>query len=433
VPCTLPGVSLFLRTANFRALLLTAACVLLAFARAASAADASTLFADGERAFAAGEYAEALRLFTAAREAGSAGPSSYYNIGVCQYRLGDYDAADETFATLAREFPAMRELAEYNRGLALRADGDLADARVAFQRAGSSADEKIVALANAQLAEIGAPLVVEEPSWSGYFSGGLGYDDNVALVDELILPSSEASSPLAEVLGVLTRDFGSRPLRLDASAYAVSYPEVRDFDQTALRVALLAEQRFGSWQLVVGPTLGRSTFDGDGFEELIGADLRLRRGFGDGFTFETRALYDDAGAGDPRFDYLEGSRSLLRLSLEHSGAGRLRGSYDVEDNDRSDPGVTSSRQRWSVFYQRPLSQLWSVEAGFSHRTSDYDEASTPREEKLLELSFAVRRQLSQYWVLNVDYQSFDNDSTVAEFTYDGQRVVLGLSRSFYGN
>jgi tetratricopeptide (TPR) repeat protein len=407
--------------------------VLVAFARTAAAQDASALFADGERAFVAGEYAEALRLFTAAQEAGSAGPSTSYNIGVCQYRLGDYDAAEVTFATLATEFPAMRELAQYNRGLALKADGDLADARVAFQQAASSADEKIVALANAQLGEIGAPLVVEAPSWSGYFSGGLGYDDNVALVDELILPSSEASSPLAEVLGVLTRDFGSRPLRFDASAYAVSYPEVRDFDQTALRFALLAEQRIGSWQLVAGPTLGRSTFDGDGFEELIGADLRLRRGFGDGFTFETRALYDDAGAGDPRFDYLEGSRSLLRLSLEHSGAGRLRGSYDVEDNDRSDPGVTSSRQRWSVFYQRPLSQLWSVEAGFSHRTSDYDEASTPREEKLLELSFAVRRQLSQYWVLNVDYQSFDNDSTVAEFTYDGQRVVLGLSRSFYGN
>ena len=416
-----------------RTLLLTAACVLLALARAAHGTDAGALFAEGEQAFSAGRYADALRLFEAAREAGSTGPSSYYNIGVCQYRLGDYDAAEVTFATLATEFPAMRELAQYNRGLALRANGDLAGARAAFQNAASSSDEKIVALANAQLEEIGAPLVVEEPTWSAYFSGGLGYDDNVALVDELILPSSEASSPLAEVLGVLTRDFGTRPLRLDASAYAVSYPDVREFDQTAVRLTLAAEQRIGSWLLFVGPTLGRSTFDGDGFDELIGADLRLRRGVADGLTFEMRALYDDAGAGDPRFDYLEGSRSLLRLSLEHAGAGRLRGAYEVEDNDRADPGVTSSRQRWSVFYQRPLSSVWSVEAGFSHRTSDYDEAITPREEKLNEISLAARRQLGRYWVLNLDYQSFDNDSTVDEFTYDGQRVVLGLSRSFYGN
>ena len=56
-----------------RALLLTIACMIMAFARAAAGSDASALFADGERAFAAGEYQEALRLFTAAREAGSTG------------------------------------------------------------------------------------------------------------------------------------------------------------------------------------------------------------------------------------------------------------------------------------------------------------------------------------------------------------------------
>jgi tetratricopeptide (TPR) repeat protein len=412
-----------------RSLLLTA-CVSIAIGHAAYGTDASTLFAQGEQAFSAGRYDDALRLFEAAREAGSAGPSSYYNIGVCEYLLGEYDAAEETFATLAREFPPMRELAEYNRGLALRADGNLDDARVAFLRAQASADEKIVALANAQLTEIGIPPAVERPTWSGYFLGGAGYDDNVALVDQAVLASSDASSPLAEVLGVLTRNFGSRPLRFDASGYAVSYPEVRDFDQTAVRLALSTEQRIGTWLLFVGPTLGRSTFDGDGFEELIGADLRLRRGLSADFTFETRALYDDIGAGDPRFAYLEGSRSLLRLSIEHAGTGRLRAGYEMERNDRADPGVTSSRDRWSLFYQRPLSQILILEAGVAHRTSRYDEASVPREERLLELSLAVRRRLGRNWVLNVDYRSFDNDSTVDDFTYDGQRIALGVSRTF---
>jgi tetratricopeptide (TPR) repeat protein len=412
-----------------RSLLLTAACLLM-LARGAYGADANALFAEGEQAFSAGRYEDALRLFEAARDAGSTGPSGYYNIGVCEYLLRDYGAAEATFATLAREFPAMRELAEYNRGLALRADDNLPDARVAFQRAASSSDEKIVALANAQLIEIGMPKAAKPATWSGYFSGGAGYDDNVALIDEAILPSSEASSPLAEVLGVLTRDFGSRPLRLDASAYAVSYPDVRDFDQTALRLALSAEKRIGTWLLFVGPTLGRSTFDGEGFEELIGGDLRLRRSLGADFTFETRAVYDDVGAGDPRFAYLEGSRSLLRLSLEHLGTGRVRGSYEIERNDRADPGVTSSRDRWSLSYQQPLLQDWIAEAGFAYRTSRYDDASAPREERLLELSLAVRRRVGRNWLLNVDYQAFDNDSTVDEFTYDGQRVVLGMSRTF---
>jgi tetratricopeptide (TPR) repeat protein len=418
-----------------RALLFAILCLLVAFPSAAAGADASALFADGERAFAAGDHEEALRLFTAAREAGSTGPSSYYNIGVVQYRLGRYAAAEETFAALAGEFPTMRELAEYNRGLALRAAGDIAAARVAFERARSSTDDKIVALANAQLGqlgEIGAPRVALEPRWSGYLAGGLGYDDNVALLNELALPSSEASSPLAEVLGVLTRDFGSRPLRFDLSGYAVHYPDVGDFDQTAIRMSLATEQRLGAWTLLVGPTLGRSTLDGDGFEELIGADLRVRRSLGAGFVFEARAIFDEANAADSRFAYLEGSRSFVRLSMQHVGAARVRAAYDFERNDRDDPGVSPDRERWSVLYQRPLSATWSVDATFAHRTSRYAAASVPRKETLLEVSFAARRELRRGWVLGVEYQWFDNDSTAADFAYDGQRVALGLSRSFYG-
>jgi tetratricopeptide (TPR) repeat protein len=416
-----------------RALLLIFVCLMTASPSPAAGAGASAMFADGERAFATGDYEEALRLFTAAREAGSTGPSSYYNIGVCQYRLGDYAAAEATFATLAGEFPAMRELAEYNRGLALRAAGDMTAARVAFERAQSSTDDKIAALANAQLGEIGAPRIAAEPRWSGYLAAGLGYDDNVALLNELALPSSEASSPLAELLGVLTRDFGARPWRFDLSGYAVHYPDVGDLDQTAVRMSLVTEQRLGAWTLAVGPTLGRSTLNGDGFEELVGGDLRLRRSLGRGFWFEARALFDDANAADPRFTYLEGTRSLVRLSMQHVGAARIRAGYDFERNDRADPGVSPDRERWSVVYQRRLSDTWSADAMFAHRTSRYAAASVPREETLLELSLAARRDVGRRWVLGVEYQWFDNDATADEFSYDGQRVALGLSRNFYGS
>ncbi|HET7607171.1 MAG TPA: tetratricopeptide repeat protein [Gammaproteobacteria bacterium] len=406
--------------------------MIIAFARAAHGADASALFADGERAFAAGEYAEALRLFTAAREAGSTGPSSYYNIGVCQYRLRQFDAAEATFAMLADEFPAMRELAEYNRGLALRAGGNLAGARVAFERARQSTDEKIVALANGQLADLGPRVVADEARWTGYFASALGFDDNVALLNELVLASSEASSPLAEVLGVVTRDFGSRPLRFDASGYAVHYPDVGDFDQTALRLSLEGELSFGRWSLFVGPTLGRTTLNGEGFEELAGADMRLRRGFGDGFVFEARAVYDDTSAADSQFAYLDGWHRLLRLSVQHTGTARVRAAYDVERDDRADPGVSPSRERLGIFYQRRLSQTWSADATAAYRTSRYSAASVPREEQLLELTFAARRTLGREWTLGVEYQWFNNDSTVEDFAYDGQRFALGLSRSFYG-
>ena len=412
-----------------RALLVALVCT-LAFIRAASAADASALFADGERAFASGEYPEALRLFTEARQAGSNGPSSYYNIGVCQYLLRDYDAAERTFAALAAEFPAMRELAEYNRGLALRAEGENADARVAFQRARSSTDEKIGALADAQLAELGGSPARAEPRWRGYLSSGLGYDNNVALVDEVVLTSGSSSSPLVEALGVLSRDFGSVPLRIDASGYWVRYSNADEFDQSALRLALVTERELGSWTLAAGPTLARSTLDGEAFEELIGADVRLRRSFGENLSFETRLIYDDADAGDTRFAYLDGSRRQLRLAAQHSGMGRIRVGYELERNDRVDPGVSPSRQRWSVTYQWPLSAAWTADAGLVHRTSRYGGASVPREERLVALSFALRRDLRVGWTLAADYRWSDNDSTVEAFSYDGQRVAVSLSRTF---
>jgi hypothetical protein len=412
----------------FRALLFTAACML--FARSAHGADASALFAEGERAFSAGEHSEALRLFTEARDAGSAGPSSYYNIGVCQYLLRDYAAAEATFAELAARFPAMRELAEYNRGLALRARGESADARVAFERARASGDEKVAALARAQLLQLGTPSARDEPRWSGYLSGGVGYDDNVALLDELVLTSGSSSSPLVEALGVLTRDFGSGPLRIDASGYWVRYSGADEFDQSALRVALVTEHDLGAWTLVAGPTLAQTTLDGDGFEDLIGVDLRLRRSFSESLSFETRFIYDDADAGDARFAYLEGSRRQLRLALAHSGAGRARVGYDLESNDRADPGVSASRQRWSVTYQWQLPAQWTADVGLVHRKSRYRDASLPREERLLVLSFGARRDLQIGWALAADYRWSDNDSTVDAFSYDAQRVSLGLSRSF---
>ena len=417
----------------FRALLFAAVCALPAFVAAAQGADASALFAQGERAFAAADYREAVRLFTAARDAGAAEPSSSYNLGVSQYRLADYAAAEATFARLAAQFPALRELAEYNRGLALRAAGDVAAASTAFGRARASTDEKIAALANAHLGELdSSPLTPRAQSrLQAYVSGAIGYDDNVLLVDDLLLTAGQSSSSsLAELIGVLSRDFGSTPLRVDATGYWIRYADASEFDQSALRVALVAEGNLGAWTFAAGPTVARSALDGDGFEELIGADLRLRRGFDSGLSFEVRAVYDDVGAGAERFSYLEGSRRQLRIGVQHTGNARVRVGFDLERNERADPGVSASRQRWSVAYQWQLPADWSADTALIHRKSRYSEANVPRDERLVEWSFTANRELSIGWTLNASYRWSDNDSNVDVFSYDGQRVALGLGRSF---
>jgi hypothetical protein len=327
----------------------------------------------------------------------------------------------------------LRDLAEYNRGLALRAAGDLAGASTAFGRAGAGTDEKVAALASAQLRELASPPLptAAAPRLQAYFSGGIGYDDNVALVDELVLTAGQSSSsPLTELIGVLSRNFGSTPLRVDATGYWIRYADASEFDQSALRVALVTQRELGAWTISAGPALARTTLDGDGFEELISADLRLRRGFDSGLSFEVRAVYDDVGAGAEQFSYLDGSRSQLRLGLQHTGNARFRVGYDLERNERADPGVSASRQRWSVTYQWRLPAAWSADTALVHRKSRYSEASVPRDERLLEWSFTANRDLPIGWTLNASYRWSDNDSNVDAFSYDGQRVALGLSRSF---
>jgi hypothetical protein len=81
-------------------------------------------------------------------------------------------------------------------------------------------------------------------------------------------------------------------------------------------------------------------------------------------------------------------------------------------------------------YSRRLAGAWTGDARIAQRDSDYDDASVPREERLLEASFTARRELDSGWTLAAEYRLSDNDSTVPSFSYDASRVTLGLARSF---
>jgi hypothetical protein len=116
--------------------------------------------------------------------------------------------------------------------------------------------------------------------------------------------------------------------------------------------------------------------------------------------------------------------------VQHTGDARVRLGLDLERNDRAAAGISPSRQRWTVAYQRRISSTWTADASLAQRTSRYSHATVPREERLLELSFTARRDLAIGWSLSADYRWSDNDSTDGVYAYDGQRVAVGLSRTF---
>ena len=48
---------------------------------------------DGNKLYASGDYAGALEKYMKAREAEPANPMLFYNIGTCQYKLGNFEEA----------------------------------------------------------------------------------------------------------------------------------------------------------------------------------------------------------------------------------------------------------------------------------------------------------------------------------------------------
>src|SRR5512143_2665420 len=227
-------------------------------------------FAAGAAAFGQGDYPRALSLFQRALAEGADSAALRYNIGVCQYRVGDYAEAEAAFRGLAARFPSFAALAEYNRGLALLALHRSDDAAVAFTRARTEGDERLAALAQSALSELAATRESPAPPrWRGYFSVAAGHDDNVALVDELSLPANvPAASPLTELFGYVRRQTLTRiPLRVDFSGYVVRYADSAVFDQDALRVDTSLLWNAGeAWRFEAGPYFSSSTLDGDGFE-----------------------------------------------------------------------------------------------------------------------------------------------------------------------
>ncbi|HVY66437.1 MAG TPA: tetratricopeptide repeat protein [Gammaproteobacteria bacterium] len=391
-------------------------------------------FAAGTEAFEQGDYLRALSLFERAQSEGADSAALRYNIGVCQYRTGDYAEAETTFRDLAARFPAFAALAEYNRGLSLLALQRRDEAAAAFRRARAEGDERLAALADSALVELAMQAEPPAPRWRGYFSAAAGHDDNVALVDELSLPANvAAASPLTELLGYARHQTRTRvPLRVDLSGYIVRYADSTVFDQDAFRVDTAFLWSAGdAWGFEAGPYFSNSTLDGDGFERTLGAQLLATRSLGGRLAFDVRLIYEDIESPSARFDFVSGHGERLRFGVEHGDANRrLRVSYEFEAQDRVDPGVSPDRNRLQLRLGQRLRSRWSIDGGLAYRTSRYGKLAVPRNERLVELVVGARRTLRNDWALNTDYRWADNNSNIALFGYTSRRVTVGVSRTF---
>ena len=360
-------------------------CGIICLALAASFAGAAAVADDwsaGKQAFATGDFASALVHFERAREAGLDSPAVHYNIGVTQFRLGRYGEASESFRLIARRFPAMRGLAEYNLGLVARRLGNDADARAHFLRAWelSPADRKLRVLASRRLREL-QPQARTASRWSGAVGVRAGNDDNVALLDESGLSTGTTTdSPLVDAFLTIAGPWsGGNGFRVHGSAYLVRYPDAGDFDQSGIRGGTFYEWQLPDWRLQFGFGAGATALGGDAFDRKIGGRLRVIRYLGGNAQFDVQVTHDEVSEGDSVFAGIAGFRQTVDARyLWSSASHRVRLRFQFENNNRDDPGVSPERRRFSIDYRFEPERGFGAEAAAELRSSDYDDLAIPR-------------------------------------------------------
>ena len=394
-------------------------------------ADAPADWQAGKDAFAAGDAASALVFFTNARDQGMSGPAVHYNIAVCQFELGDYAAARDTFALIATRFPKMRGLAEYNVGLAERRLGNTVAAQKHFIAAWYASDDpKIRALAAGQLTE-----VEREPADDSYglVSVSVGHDDNVALRDQLGLPAGvSGESPFADVFAMLTIPSASfEGFAFDGALYAVAYPDADEYNQTEVRAGVLYERDTDDWRFKGGLHLVTGTLDGTRFNEEMNTDFRATYYASDAASVELRLQYDEIRGTETLFEGIDGNRMRFDVRYRWSRLPHylvLRAG--IEENDRRDAGVSPKRQRAQVNYYYQLGDRWEIDAEASFRVSDYDNTVVLRDEKLAAVAVGARYEISDHWALSFRYRYSENDSTDPVFSYERNQFTLAAGYQF---
>ena len=391
-------------------------------------------WSSGLAAYQDGDYSTALSAFETALASGQSGPAVQYNIGVCQYQIGLYDEAAETFVLISQKYPKMRALAEYNRGLVAHKQGKTQSAERLFLSTYrlSTDDAKLRILASTMLRRIESETK-RAVAWAGALGANAGYDDNIVLRDEVGLPIDvTADSGFVDTYGTISGPIhGLRGVNFDGDAYLISYFDNSDFNQSGLNAGLSYNWTGEIWKARVGANAGYSTFGGDAFDDSRNLDIRLTRSLSAYSSIEFRYRFADISAAVPLFAGIDGSQQRMAIKYRwNQGGRRFDIAYTIERNNRDDPGVSPDRDRLRLTYRYDLSSSWTAELGGDFRVSRYGELSPERTEDRVILKTGISRLFRSGWRALAQYQHSTNSSTDDTYSYTRNQVNLGLMKLF---
>lgn len=412
-------------------------CLTLPVASRADQGDtASALFAAGKKSFQTGDFAQALTLFQQAQAAGLDKPALFHNMGVCHYRLGQYAAANKAFLRAAT-FPAMTALASYNLGLVAEKQGDRQAAIIWLQKVAVHAgedDAKLVLLSRAALHRLQARQEGGQ-NWTPYVALGLGYDDNVALVDhdELSAASNRGDSfvdAFAFFRSPALNPAVGQDFFVQGNLSWRDYTDLHAYDTGSLRLEGRSHLNVSNLDLAGGLGYNYLSWDHAGYSQGPLVNLQAQHALTAGAAWRLRyeAKYHDILMAD--YEALQGwqhraTAEVFTTATDH----RLLLGYTFEENNRQDHDLSPRRHLLNASLEiLPLDRL-SLTIGLGYQDSTYHQAGPDRNEDRYEASLLLSYALSSQWELSGHCRHTVNISSSP--LYDFHRTITGLSLGYF--
>ncbi|WP_372986613.1 tetratricopeptide repeat protein [Marinobacter sp.] len=405
-------------------------------------------FRKGVDLFQQGDLKAARQRLEAARAAGLDSMTLHYNLGVVYYRLGQLDAAEESFARLLSS--PHETLARYNLGLIALARNDEPVARDYFLSViESDGPDKLQDLARARLVETGVqvPVSGQRPRRL-YLAASGGYDSNIAGLPETATTREGGLFLDAVVAGsVRVRGDKNTGWDLEAAFFGRDYPDDDDYNTRFLQGKLAWSEQGSGLSRQLGAVLSQSWFGADAFETRYGVEglmawtqcpVALPV---DGCDMSLAAARVDGGSS---FEAYDGQWYRLRArAARRIGAWKLEGKYLWELNDRSD--LASGSQFVSVSPQHHAIEAvarYSVQAdmvlgamgGFrysryqdSHRLLEGEAVVVERRtDRRWETGTFAEYGLSRSWLLRGEWLFRDNSSAIDSYSYQRHTFMVTL-------
>ncbi len=219
------------------------------------------------------------------------------------------------------------------------------------------------------------------------------------------------------------------------------YGDLKQFDQTGLRVGLSHDTDSGRLQTGVAGYFDAAYVGGERFEQTATIDLQARSRLDAGG--ELRGRYQlgtiTGGAG---FEYLDGWEQRFTADAGFVLArGLLRVGYELDLNNRRDfqqgaEFFSASPTRHSLFATVAVRNIggWQAEARGEYRVSRYRDPDrlnggtleVTRKDDRYGLALRAIRRMSAPWRVFIDYSSYRNQSNLDTYDYSRHQWLGGI-------